>query len=66
MQDIVVQLDSGIPIFRILVNISESDYGEVSQEFKKMVKEINSGVPQIEAIEKYGKVNASEYFRRVS
>ncbi len=65
LQDIIVQLDSGIPIFRIMVNLSESDYGEVSAEFKKIVKEINSGIPQVEAIEKCGKANTSEYFRRV-
>jgi len=65
LQDIIVQLDSGVPIFQILVNISNSDYGEVSKEFGKITKEINSGVPQIEAIEKHGKINTSEYFRRV-
>jgi len=65
LQDMMVQLNSGVPIFRIMVNISNSDYGEVSEEFKKITKEINSGTPQIEAIEKYGKINSSEYFRRI-
>src|SRR3989344_2814021 len=64
MQDILVQLNSGVPIFRIMVNISNSEYEEVSSEFKKIVAEINSGIPQIEAIEKYGKFNTSLYFRR--
>lgn len=65
LQDMIVQLNSGVPIFKILVNISDSNYGEVSKEFKKIIKEINSGVPQIEAIEKYGKINTSKYFQRV-
>ncbi len=65
LHDMMVQLNSGVPIFKILVNISESNYGEVSSEFKKIVGEINSGVPQIEAIEKYGKLNSSKYFQRV-
>ncbi len=65
LQDMMVQLNSGVPIFEIMVNISNSDYGEVSEEFKKITKEISSGMPQIEAIEKYGKMNTSEYFRRV-
>lgn len=65
LQDMMVQLNSGVPIYQILVNIASSDYGEVSDEFKKITKEINSGVPQIDAIEKYGKLNSSEYFRRV-
>jgi flagellar protein FlaJ len=65
MQDMLVQLNSGVPIFRILVNISSSDYGEVSHEFKKAVTEINSGMPQVEAIESLGNRTSSLYFRRV-
>ena len=65
LQDMMVQLNSGVPIFRILANIAEADYGRVSAEFKKIVKEINSGVSQIDAIEKYAKLNTSKYFRRV-
>lgn len=65
LQDIMVQLNSGVPIFRIMFNISNSDYGEVSEEFKKITKEINAGVSQIEAIEKYGEINTSKYFKRV-
>lgn len=65
LQDMMVQLNSGVSIFRILVNIAESNYGEVSEEFKKIIKEINSGMSQVEAIEKYAKLNTSKYFRRV-
>jgi archaeal flagellar protein FlaJ len=65
LQDMIVQLNSGIPIYRILTNISESDYGEVSLEFKKITKEINSGKSQIEAIEQYAKLNTSPYFKRI-
>ncbi|MBU0959434.1 MAG: type II secretion system F family protein [Nanoarchaeota archaeon] len=65
LQDMIVQLNSGVPIFQILSNIADSDYGEASYEFKKIVKEINSGVGQIQAIEKYAKINTSAYFRRV-
>ena len=65
LQDMMVQLNSGVPIFKILVNISNSDYEEVSKEFQKITKEINSGVPQIEAIEKYGQIATSEYFKRI-
>lgn len=65
LQDMTVQLNSGVPMFRIIVNIAESKYGEVSVEFHKIAKEINAGVSQIEAIEKYGKLNSSPYFRRI-
>lgn len=65
MQDMLVQLSSGIPMFNILSNIANGDYGEVSEEFKKAVREINTGEPQIEAIEELGKENISVFFRRV-
>jgi flagellar protein FlaJ len=65
LQDMMVQLNSGVLMFNIIINISESGYGEASEEFKKIAREINAGVPQIEAIEKHAKINTSKYFRRV-
>lgn len=65
LQDILVQLNSGIPIYRIMTNISHSNYGEVSYEFQRIINEINSGTSQIEAIEKSGKMNLSKFFQRV-
>ncbi len=65
MQDILVQLNSGVPLFDILVNISRGDYGEVSKEFIQTVKEINTGRPQIEVLDELGERNSSLYFRRV-
>lgn len=65
LQDMLVQLNSGVPLFQILLNIANSTYGEVSSEFRKITGEINSGISQIEAIERYGKINTSDYFRRV-
>jgi len=65
LQDMLVQLESGVPIFQILANIASSDYGFVSYEFRKAVKEINSGVPQIEALEDLIKGTSSTYFKRV-
>lgn len=64
LEDMLVQLSSGVPLFNILVNISISDYGEISSEFKKAVKRINAGTPQIEVLEELGEKNSSMYFRR--
>ena len=64
MEDMLVQLNSGIPLFTILVNISSSDYGILSDEFKKAVKRINAGSPQIEVLEELGDRNPSIFFRR--
>lgn len=64
LEDVLVQLNSGIPLFNILVNISSSDYGSLSEEFKKLVRKINAGAPQIDALEEVGEKNSSIYFKR--
>jgi len=64
LEDILVQLNSGIPLFNILINISSSDYSELSVEFKKTVRRINAGFPQAEVLELIGEKNTSPFFRR--
>ena len=61
----MVQLNSGIPLFNILVNLTGANYGELSIEFKKAVRQINAGAPQIEVLENLSEQNESPYFRRM-
>ena len=65
LEDISIQLSSGIPLFSILVNISGSDYGELSVEFKKAVQKINAGEAEVDVLEALGESNPSNYFKRV-
>ncbi len=64
-QNMLIQLNSGIPLFNILINISDGDYGELSKEFGKAVKEINAGNDQVEVLESLAEKNPSLLFRRV-
>lgn len=64
LQDVLVQLHSGVPLFTIMINISLADYGELSEQFKKAVREINAGKPQIDVLEGLGEDNPSEFFTR--
>lgn len=64
LEDMLIQLNSGIPLFSIMVNISIADYGFLSEEFKKGVRKINAGFPQMEVLEEMGEKNPSPYFRR--
>lgn len=64
LEDILVQLTSGIPLFSVLVNISASDYGELSIEFKRAVREINAGAPEQEVLEDLSEKNPSLFFKR--
>ncbi len=64
LQDMHVELNAGVPMFNILVNISNGGYGAVSQEIGKAVKEINAGRDQVEALETLAVRNPSILFRR--
>jgi pilus assembly protein TadC len=64
LEDILIQLNSGIPLFNVMTNISVADYDELSVEFKKAVRRINVGEEQTEVLEDLGKQNPSVFFRR--
>lgn len=64
LQNILVQLNSGVPLFTILTNIAKGDYGELSKEFDKAVREINAGRSEIDALEEIAANNPSNLFRR--
>jgi flagellar protein FlaJ len=64
LEDILIQLDSGIPLFDILTNISFSRYGELSAEFKKAVKRIGSGEPEAEVLASLSAKSHSVFFKR--
>jgi pilus assembly protein TadC len=64
LQNMLIQLNSGVPTFNILVNIASGDYGEVSKEFAFAVKEINAGRAQIDVLEELASNNPSTLFRR--
>lgn len=64
LQDILIQLSSGVPLFSVLVNISSADYGELSVEFKKAVRKISAGSPEQEVLESLSKRNPSKFFKR--
>ena len=63
LQHILIEIRSGVPLFNALIGISNG-YGEVSEEMKKVVKEINAGTSEINALEKASQRNPSLYFRR--
>lgn len=64
LQNVLIQVNSGIPLFDVLVNVSAGNYGEISEEFKKSVKKITAGLNEIEVLEEIASKNPSVYFRR--
>ena len=64
LRTMLIQLNSGVPLFETLVITSKQSFGEVSKEIKLAVEDIHGGVPQITALEKMALRNPSPYFRR--
>lgn len=64
LEDMLVQLNAGVPLFSILVNLSSSEYGALSEEFKQAVRKISAGIPESDVLEELGDKNSSLYFRR--
>jgi len=63
LEHILIEIKSGVPLFNAMIGVTEG-YGEVSDEFRIVVKEINAGIPEIKALEKASLRNPSLYFRR--
>ncbi len=64
-KNLLVQVYAGIPLFDAVTNIANADFGAVSTEFQKAVKEMKGGKPIEQALEDLAMRNPSIYFRRV-
>ncbi len=63
LRHILVEVESGIPLYQAMVSITEG-YGEASDEFQRIVNEINAGSSEIAALEESILRNPSRQFRR--
>jgi flagellar protein FlaJ len=64
LKDLLLQIDSGVSLFDGLLNISRADYGTVSDEFRTVVQEINTGLPEDKALEKLATRTESEFLKK--
>ncbi len=65
LRNMLVQINSNIPLFDIITNVADQDFGEVSREFRRIVKKINSGVSETIALEESATNTPSIFFRTV-
>ncbi|MFH1095253.1 MAG: type II secretion system F family protein [Candidatus Micrarchaeota archaeon] len=65
-RDMLIQTSSGIPLFNVMSNIAEGDYGPVSVEFKRTVSEARSGTALTTALENMAIRNQSKYLNKMS
>lgn len=68
---LMIQTSAGVPLFDSIVSISEEygdprlNYGQISKEFKKIVKEVRGGKELSNALEESAERNPSSYYKRV-
>lgn len=63
LRDILIELKSGIPLYNAMRTVTEG-YGEASEEFSLIIKDIDGGKSTVEAIEESIIRNPSEQYRR--
>ncbi|WP_414836913.1 type II secretion system F family protein [Candidatus Nanohalococcus occultus] len=63
LRHMLIEVRSGISLYEAMVSVSE-DYGEASNEFNRIVKDINGGKPQVKALEDSILRNPSTQYRR--
>ena len=64
LRQLLIELKSGVPLFNAMASVS-NDYGEVSEEFNKIVQRINGGTRDLDAIAEATTANPSLQFRKV-
>jgi len=64
MREIMIKVGSGVPVFNAILDVSNGDYGIVSDEFKVAVEEIQSGISQEEALNRLSRRVPSQSLKR--
>ncbi len=64
LRTLLIQLSSGVSLFESMRSISKSNYGQVSEEFAEVVKEINSGSSESAALEKLAFKTKSDILKK--
>lgn len=65
LRTILIQVSSGASLFEAMRVIANSNYGQVSKEFSDVIKDINAGMNQSQALEKLAFKTKSEIFKKV-
>jgi flagellar protein FlaJ len=63
LRHLLIEVRSGVPLFNAMAGIT-SGYGEVSEEFKHVITDINAGAKVVQALNSLIKRNPSFAFRR--
>lgn len=64
LRHMLIKVRSGIPFFNSITGIAYGSYGIVSLEFRQIVRDIEGGTNEVNALEKSGFYNPSPFYRR--
>jgi len=64
LRHMYIQIKAGVSIYDSIVSVSLGNYGRISEEFKEIVKETNSGIPTDVALENSAAKNPSIFYSR--
>ncbi len=64
LRQLLIELRSGVPLFNAMASLT-TDYGEVSEEFRTIVRKINAGTSDLDALSEATASNPSQQFRNV-
>ena len=66
MRDMLIQISSGVPLFTVIENISNSSYENVGPEFRILVTKVKGGSPLLDELENMAIRTQSEYLKKTS
>ncbi|MFH2105908.1 MAG: type II secretion system F family protein [Candidatus Micrarchaeota archaeon] len=67
LREVVLSVESGITLFDSMKNVSTvADYGFVADDFRRVVKKIESGYSEKEALQEIAITNQNEYMKRAA
>ncbi|VVB76294.1 Type II secretion system (T2SS), protein F [Candidatus Tiddalikarchaeum anstoanum] len=64
LRHILIKVRSGIPFFDSIAGVAYNDYGYISLEFRKAIKDIEGGSSEVQALENIEFYNPSPFFRK--
>ncbi len=65
LKDLEIQTGAGIPVFDAMVHVANGGYSECSEEFKSVIRKVESGTSIIKALDEVGMQTASPFLRRI-
>jgi len=66
LREMIIDIDGGVPLFDSMKNIAGAGYGYISADFEWVVRQVESGVPEREALKQLALKTESEFLKRAA